>query len=390
MKRAEELLEKYNLGTVTSEERALVETWYNKQKPILPSLNSAELEEEHLLGRQRLQDALKKQQVRRIWKSISFAASLLLFVGLAWFLYSTSSSSEEEVVLANLLPDKNTAILTLENGQQITLSEGYGGEISHQEGVLIKQTVDGEVVYVSNDDNTSSNTPSYHTIETPVGNQFKVVLPDGSRVYLSSSSKLRYPVRFSSDRREVELTGQAHFEIVPAYIKSKTEKTSSRERASFIVKARNQEVEVLGTEFSITAYDDDEFVETALLEGSVRVAVDGATTGLVLKPGQMAVNDVRSSKMEIKEFDLLNIKAWQEGYFIFDNENIKDIMKKLARWYGFQVEYVGSMGGMAFQGNYSRTRDIKQLLKTMELGKNLEFQVIDKNKERRIVVKRKN
>src|SRR5690606_5645939 len=148
--------------------------------------------------------------------------------------------------------------------------------------------------------------------------------------------------------------------------------------------------EVLGTQFSVNAYEDDEFIETALLEGSVKVRIAETDKEVLLKPGQKAINGGQGVPLAVEEFDVTDLKAWKEGYFIFNNENIKDIMKKLARWYGFEVEYVGDMRDVAFQGNYLRTRDVKHLLKTMEMANSLQFKIIDKNGERRIIVQRKN
>lgn len=393
MKRAEELLEKYNLGTATPEEKAIVESWYLKYKTSPSDLKPTDLLEEHRLGLEKLRRSLRENKTKRLWLSISIAACFLLFMGLGWFvLNSEEKATRKEILVSNLLPETNSAILTLADGKKIVLSEDNIGEIVDNGNVSISQTADGQLIYTVIDDGKGkvSANDTYNTIETPRGNQYKVVLPDGSLVFLSSASKLRYPVRFSEKDRRVELIGQAHFEIVPAYSSSKGTHLSKRHKLPFIVKSGNQEVEVLGTQFSVNAYQDNEFIETALIEGEVKVRIVGTGAEMLLKPGQKAINGVHTAKLKIEEFDVTDLQAWKEGYFIFNNENIKDIMKKLARWYGFEVEYVGDMRDVAFQGNYLRTRDVKHLLKTMEMANSLQFKIIDKNGERRIIVQRKN
>jgi len=391
MKRAEELIEKYNSGIATPEEKAIVESWYLKYKTPPSDLKPTDLLEEHRLGLEKLQYSLQEHKTRRFWWPVSIAAGLLLVMGLGWFAMNSEKKVNKEQFASNLLPETNSAILTLANGKKIVLSEDNIGEIAAEARVNISQTADGQLVYtVVDHDKEKPADGAYNTIETPRGNQYRIVLPDGSQVFLSSASKLRYPVRFSEKERGIELTGQAHFEIVPAYSSStKGAHPSKRNKVPFIVKAGNQEVEVLGTQFSVNAYEDDEFIETALLEGSVKVRIAETDKEVLLKPGQKAINGGQGVPLAVEEFDVTDLKAWKEGYFIFNNENIKDIMKKLARWYGFEVEYVGDMRDVAFQGNYLRTRDVKHLLKTMEMANSLQFEIIDKNDERRIIVRRK-
>lgn len=392
MKRAEELIERYNSGTATPEEKAVVESWYLKYKTSPSDLKPTDLLEEHKLGLEKLQYSLREHKTKRLWLPISIAASLLLVMGLGWFFMNSENKLQEEQLVSNLLPETNAVILTLANGKKLTISEDNIGEIVTEDHFSISQTADGQLIYTAIDDGKEKVSASdiYNTIETPKGNQYKVVLPDGSHVFLSSASKLRYPVRFSEKERRVELIGQAHFEIVPAYSTSKTSSSSRSNRIPFIVKAGNQEVEVLGTQFNVSAYEDDETMETALIEGAVKVSIVGTDAEVFLKPGQKSINAAHGTKLRVEEFDITDLRAWKEGYFIFNNENIKDIMKKLARWYGFEVEYVGDMTDIAFQGNYLRTRDVKHLLKTMEMANSLQFDILDTNNERRIIVKRKN
>jgi len=390
MKRAEELLEKYNSGTATPEEKAIVESWYLKYKTPPSDLKPTDLLEEHRLGLEKLQHTLREKKSIKFKLPISIAACLLLFMGI-WFVMNSEKNVNEEQFVSNLLPETNSAILTLASGKKVAISEGNIGEIAGEEYVSISQTADGQLIYTITDEGKGKapTDDAYNTIETPKGNQYKVVLPDGSHVFLSSASKLRYPVRFSEKERRVELIGQAHFDIVPAYSTSKTSSSSRSNRIPFIVKAGNQEVEVLGTQFNISAYQDDKVIETALIEGAVKVSIAGTSAEVLLKPGQKAINALHGN-LSVEEFDITDLAAWKEGYFIFNNESIKDIMKKLSRWYGFEVEYVGDMTDIAFQGNYLRTRDVKHLLKTMEMANSLQFEIIDKNDERRIIVKRKN
>lgn len=388
MKKAEELLKKYNDGTASAKEKAIVESWYLNYKTPPSNLKSEELQEEYQMGLKKLHESLEERKAIRLWPRLAIAASLMICVGLGWLLFrSEDKAVMENTPIAVLLPETNSAVLTLADGTQVRIQDGNIGEIAEEHGIKISQTADGQLLYTVVDAGKGELTDHYNTIETPTGNQYTVVLPDGSKVWLSSASKLRYPVHFSEKERKVALAGEAYFEVKPSYSSKNTRKIP------FIVSSGHQDVEVLGTAFNISAYEEDRTVKTALVEGSVRVSLQGNSghsRGTLLKPGQMSVTAMNSGEIQVVDIDVDDIKAWREGYFIFNNENIKDIMKKLAKWYGFAVEYRGDMSGVEFQGNYLRTRNLNHLLETMEMTNKVKFEINTENKERRVVVKRNN
>ncbi|QBQ40654.1 FecR family protein [Sphingobacterium psychroaquaticum] len=377
MKNAKEILDRYNAGTATAEEIAIVESWYLKYKTPPSDLLVSDLLEEEEMGLQRLRAATAKKRHIRLWKPIAAAAILLLGVG--W--WALHKFDREPAAATEMLAGGESAILTLADGKKIALSTENIGKLLQDESVQIQQSAEGELVYTLSEKEQAHSPSSFNTIETPKGVQYKIVLPDRSVVYLSALSRLRYPVGFSKEERKVELTGQAHFEV--STIGAEGHKTP------FVVQAGQQVIEVLGTQFNVCAYAGDGFIETALLEGKVKVSVKGSRKEVFLKPGQLARQDIGTQKLTVEEVDVNDLQAWKEGYFIFNNENIKDIMRKLSRWYGFEVEFVGPMNDISFQGNYQRTRDVRYLLKTLELSNNVHFEFIESKNERRVVVTRK-
>lgn len=363
MKNAKELLDKYLSGEATSEEKALVETWY-LQEGLPPSdLSQQQLQEEHDLGLKALQTQISP--VRRIWPRWAAAAAVLLCVGTAAF-YMTSTKQHAQpgvtaqVTEADIPAGSNKAVLTLSNGKKISLTDAAQGSLAREYGVSAEKTADGELVYAS-DDATAAN--EYHTITTPAGGQYQVTLPDGSHVWLNAASSLRYPVKFAQQARQVELSGEAYFEV--------SRQAGGR---SFIVQTGGQQVEVLGTHFNISGYTNDAAIKTTLLEGSVRVR-NNPGNAVLLKPGQMAVNNQAQGAIRVTAADVEDVMAWKNGLFIFNNEHIRDIMTKLARWYDIDVAYEGDMTGVAFQGNYQRSRSLVNLLKTIEQTNSIRFKI---------------
>lgn len=359
MKNAKELLDKYLSGEATSEEKALVETWYLQQELPPSSLSQQQLQEEYDRGLEALQTQLSP--VRRIWPRVAAAAAILLCVGTAVF-YMTSGKRHIQpevtarVTEADLPPGSNKAVLTLSNGKKISLSDAAPGSLAGEYGLSAEKTADGELVYTAGND---ADLHEYHTISTPAGGQYQVTLPDGSRVWLNAASSLRYPMRFAQQSRQVELSGEAYFEV------------NKHAGQNFIVQTGGQQVEVLGTHFNINGYTNEAAITTTLLEGSVSIR-NNSGSKVLLKPGQMAVNN---GAIRVAAADVDDVMAWKNGLFIFNNEHIRDIMTKLARWYDIEVEYEGDMSGVAFQGNYQRSRNLVNLLKTIEQTNSVRFKI---------------
>lgn len=266
------------------------------------------------------------------------------------------------VTEADIPAGSNKAVLTLSSGKQISLTDAKPGSLAREYGLPAEKTADGELVYTAGD---AAATDEYHTITTPVGGEYHVTLPDGSRVWLNAASSLRYPVKFVQQARQVELSGEAYFEV--------NKQMGQTGRRPFIVQTGGQQVEVLGTHFNISAYAN-EAIKTTLLEGSVSVR-NNPGSAVLLKPGQMAVNNQAHGPIRVAVADVEDVMAWKKGLFIFNNEHIRDIMTKLARWYDIDVEYEGDMSGVAFQGNYQRSRNLVNLLKTIEQTNRIRFKI---------------
>ncbi|MFD1628327.1 FecR family protein [Pseudopedobacter beijingensis] len=396
MKKADELLDRYHSGEATPEEKAIVESWYLKSKKGASDLKHEVLLEDYEKGRKRLHQQIGYQEKRiiKLWPRVAIAASLLMGLTIGFYFFNSKSNTEpaQEFVSGTSVKESSEVILTLANGKRINLNDDNVGQVAEEEGLNIKQTSDGQLIYTVIDGGKGDNQSNYNIIETPVGMQYTVILPDGSKIWLSSASKLRYPTHFSGKERKVELSGEAYFEVKSVY--ASAGKNASTKKVPFIVTSGNQTVEVLGTQFNISAYKDDAVIKTALLEGAVKVSLKdkkNISSEVFLKPGQMALNKLNNSALEINNVDVEDVLAWREGYFIFNNENIRDIMKKVSRWYGFEVEYQGDMSDVEFQGNYLRTRNLSNLLEMLEMTNKVKFKILQKNSlERRVLVIRKN
>ncbi len=316
----------------------------------------------------------------RLWYQLGVAASILLLIVTSLFFYTNRTPVNklalkvvESKKAAVILPGDNKAILTLSDGTKIILEDAKNGILANQAGISIQKTSDGELLYsFSNSANTVSPETKenviYNKIETPIGGKYQVNLPDGSKVWLNSSSSLRFSALFNGHTREVELSGEAYFDV------------SKNKGKPFRVITKDQIVEVLGTQFNINSYSDEGPIKTTLIEGSVKIIYKDKV--VLLSPGQQF--QPKELVSAVVEADTEEVVAWKDGYFVFKNEDIKSIMRKLSRWYNVEVSYSGNIPEVGFGGNISRSKDISEVLDVLQLTNAIHFKV----EGRRITVMR--
>ena len=317
----------------------------------------------------------------RAWYQVGVAASILAMLTVGLYFY-TNRTIDTQLVLSEsqnikekpiIKPGGDKAVLTLSDGSKIILEDAKKGLLANQAGVSIQKTADGELLYsfAKNLNSVSEALPEeviYNKIETPYGGKYQINLPDGSKVWLNSASTLRFPALFSGNTREVELNGEAYFDV------------AKNPNKPFKVITKDQIVEVLGTQFNINSYSDEETFKTTLIEGSVKIIYKDRV--VLLSPGQQFQPNMKSSK--VIEADTEEVTAWKNGYFLFKDEDIRSIMRKISRWYNVEVNYSGNIPDVGFGGNISRSKDINEVLNVLQLTNAVHFKV----EERRITVMR--
>jgi transmembrane sensor len=357
--KAQQLLDKYLSGNCSPHEKTLIESWYNSTVVNQEDSRTAidyDLMRERILNNLPINNQFKR---KRLWLPYAAAAMLVITLGTGLFFYFYKSTAS--YYANDVKPGGNKAILTLANGKQIVLTNAHNGKLAEQGNATVQKTAEGYLAY-----NTGKTVPEsavvFNTINTPRGGQYWVTLADGSRVLLNAASSLKYPVAFTGATRQVELTGEAYFEV------------AHNKAQPFIVKTLHQQVQVLGTHFNVNSYDDEESTNTTLLEGSVKVTTDVTTAMLV--PGEQAVLNDKDNKIKLQQADLENIMAWKNGDFVFKEESLASIMRKVSRWYDVDVVYADTQKqNAAFGGWVSRSKNISAVLKVIELTGKVHFKV---------------
>ena len=382
---AKSLLEKYIAGTCSEEECATVEAWYaqwNEGSAVLP-------EEKLELAMKRIQERLPTAQdesrtltaphkenypVKIKWTSWAAAAAIILSTSFGIWFYNNNQpdkvSMAKNTGAKDILPGKNTAVLTLSNGKSIKLSDAKSGividanQLSYNDGTEVESS--------------SQTNNELLTATTPRGGQYQFTLPDGTHIWLNAASTLKFPSSFKSEpTRMVRLIGEGYFEV--AKDKSKP----------FIVESNGQKVTVLGTHFNINSYPDQKDTKTTLLEGSVRVSslqetevrqahtskglIDHELDNITLKPNEQAI--LTNNTLQIRSVDVKEVIAWKNGYFIFNGEKLDNIMEQISKWYDIDVIFQDQIQKVSFTGIISRTKNISAVLEAIAETGNVHFKI---------------
>lgn len=349
---------------------------HDEAKGILPTLSDAERADlkQRMKARVDAHRSSGKGRTVRLQQWHYAAASIVLACCLAaawWWVERDRPAVMATPMVADLEPGSDRAQLILADGRTILLDEQEEGLLAAEGGIQIRKQADGSVVYA---DGQGSGEGAPNQLVVPRGGRYAITLPDGTRVWLNADSRLTYPAGFHGDRREVELSGEAYFEVAH---------DASR---PFVVRVRDARVKVLGTRFNIRAYGTRP-LETTLVEGVVAFNRGGASR--VLKPGEQAVAGTDGALAVVKA-NLERVMAWHEGYFYFEDTPIQDIMEELGRWYDAEIQYVGDFSDLRFGGMVSKAERISTILNIMERTDQLQFRIEQSSgKGRRVTVMKK-
>jgi transmembrane sensor len=280
-------------------------------------------------------------------------ACVLVIAVAVYMVWIHNKKTEEPPVVRTKDPQelpagRERAVLTLSDGRTLILDSSGRGEVAKEGGMSIEKNEEGEVVYKG-----TETAMRYNTISTPRGGQYQVVLGDGTKVWLNAESSLKFPAGFNGEQRNVELRGEAYFEV-------------AKDAAHpFFVKilapwGDGGRVEVLGTHFNIDAYGDEGVVKTTLLEGRVKMELNDSSREL--SPGEQSKS---RAGIEVIKTDVDEAVAWKKGKFLFRNATVHTIGEQIKRWYDVEVEYRGEVR-QHFNTEADRSLSLPQLLKGLE------------------------
>ncbi|WP_316820015.1 FecR family protein [Pedobacter gandavensis] len=380
------LIEKYINGTCTVEEREQLLTWYRSQQkqtvewPATVGMDESAVYQRIYSGIEQRIDAAKPlihklhpasevaintNQIRLNrhtfgWKKIAAAAAIVLTSSIGIYmnhLHAPASSNQQLVFKNEVKPGGDKAILKLADGTEVVLDGTKSTKLTQRGDIDFSQSKNGQLVYNKHAANTSlaPEDLKYNTVSTPKGGQYRIVLPDGTKVWLNAASSIRFPTMFQTGERRVNISGEVYFEV------------TKNKHQPFLVLANTQRLEVLGTKFNINAYEDQSQISTTLAEGSIKIGRIQQDDSQILKPGQQALlNTKDESPLRITTADMEEALAWKNEIFVFNNTPTKEVMKQMERWYNVEVVYRTEVPNLHFTGVIPRDSKLSTFLKVLE------------------------
>ena len=368
------LICKERITGLDDSERRQLDSWRNESKEgeriflNLQKISTEELEKRYdeVDVDMKWKDFKKRQQQgrRNIRVGVTVAASICLLITSGLWLW-LGGAREEGVVLAEQ-GRQNNVCLVLSTGEVVDISNAEQDEVKLDKGTKLYS---GNRLEYVRPDSLHKKELEFNQLIIPKGTFYHLVLSDGTKVWLNADSKIKYPVSFGKDKREVSLHGEGYFEVA---------KDSTR---PFIVSTDKMDVKVLGTTFDVNTYEDEGKSFVVLVEGLVEVSA-GKGESRIITPGHMVeVNmyDVQA-KIQVSKCDTEHYVAWKNGNFSFRNASLTEILKRVSRYYDVTVIREQVFEEEYYTGDVSSDVSLESLLAVIESSTSVSFKV-----ERKIV-----
>ncbi len=374
-----ELIARHLTETLNDEEQRILEEWVNESSENQALFRRLCHGEEQKLHAQKSKQYSNRQGCKELSRKIQhtkrkhyllqitrYAALIAVPLIVAFLFIQWPSKPESHVVsetLSPIIPGEKRAVLTLADGSVIDLKSSEETWIEEKDGTAIR--IDStSLTYKAKSQTATVHQTAFNKIETPRGGEYALTLSDGTKVYLNSMSTLRFPVQFSDEKREVELLGEALFDVKKGTI-------------PFIVKTNGTLIEVLGTTFNVSSYEGEEYQAT-LVKGAVKIHTAQGESQL-LKPSQQACIGTANQKIEVRQVDTSMYTSWVNGKIHFKDQSLEQIMKQLSRWYDMKVIYKDeSLKQLRFGCNINRYKEIAPFLELLEQTGNVKISINEK------------
>ena len=369
----ETLILKYLQGKLAEEEKRQLDEWLkddrnkklfsrlvNKQRILvkMERLDEYDWEKSWKVMEKKLHERKKFS-----WKYWGMVASLLGIVLLGtWVFMEKNEKKSPVVVMRGVEPGGVFAELVLPDGKIVELNKDSNNLFLGESGKVLRN--ENGVLFLTQD-SVQLQKVGYSEIRTPRGGEYQVVLPVNSIVWLNADSKLRFPLTFSGKERRVFASGELYFQVAKDSL------------SPFRIEVEGlYEVEVLGTEFNVRAYSDLPSA-TTLVDGRVLIRDKG--TKVVLKPGEQAVKG-KHGEVVVREVDVAPYIAWKQGYFLFEDERLEDILNELARWYDVNIFFENSsVREERFSVDMPRHESFEEVLRLIEQTRSIQIEIEGNN-----------
>ena len=278
------------------------------------SLSQAQLQVKEKIEHRLLSYKNRKKRIA-YYVSAAAAIALLLIISTLFILNQSDYRTEKIMVLGNTVQDNEIQLFTgdevvnLNNNSTLNMSESGNS-------VIIQDSMSQKKIKLQD-----------HTINKliiPYGKRSSLILADGSKVWLNSGTEIEFPSVFASKTREIKVKGEIYIEV-------------SKRKEPFIVHTFNSQIQVFGTSFNVSAYEDEERESVVLVEGSIQVKSNANNASLILSPGQMA--EISAGNIKSKEVNVSEYIGWKDGFMQFNKVPLDEVLRKVGRYYNVEFKY---------------------------------------------------
>lgn len=365
------LLDCYRLKKCSESELSELNAWYH-------ALNHGSKDMDDWLsetgGEQKLTDQAFidfkqhiKTPVKINYHRIAVAAALIVMASAGYFLLNSRGKDvsiriyQPSHAKMDIAPGGNKATLILSDGKAIVLTSAKLGKLATQGNTLVNQHADSSISYNSAHRSFEGREVQYNTLITPRGGKYTLTLSDGTEVTLDAASSIKFPVAFNGTERRVIMSGQAYFKVM------------HNAKSPFYVVTKGHVIKDLGTEFNVNSYEDEPNLKVTLAEGLVQVSNSRSNASLI--PGQQALVNNYQQDIAVREVNVGDVVAWKNGWFVFRNESIINVLKQAGRWYDVDIQYEGKAITKKFGGSISKYKNISELLENLKITGGINYRI---------------
>ena len=378
-----ELIAKKNKGVISPSELNELEKWIDEKDEHLAVYKKA-TDQQALLDKLEIYSLFNTEEV---WQSIDeklfdsktisffprtfmrYAAilvPLMVAIGISWYYINKPEEPTLVHIDETVKPGTQKATLVLADGERIDLEDkNVFSEL--EQGDIKVTNKQNSLFYQALEKVKPKVTQIFNELITPRGGTYSITLSDATEVILNAGSTLRFPVDFSDSVRKVYLEGEAHFKV-------------SHNGSPFIVACNDMDVEVLGTTFNVSAYDDEPEIKATLVEGKIKVAWESGdiSDSRILDPDDQAILSKNDRNIKIDEVNTSVYTSWTQGKFEFNKDNLEVVMKRLARWYDFEYEFENpNAKNYHFTARINNDETISSILDMLEMTTDVKFEFKD-------------
>lgn len=377
---AEELVEEICKGGVNNTYSSRLNDWKIKQPELYKQISaqselaekiafyeSVDVETAHRNIRKRIFKNRRRNLFIRIG-GIAAMLAILLTIGSLIFLSDEPHLKDDIPVWAKTIPGSEKSMIVTSDNQFVRLDNPM---LVVQKGQIINGKGDGKIqIAIKNEQKTELN-----KLDVPAGGEHSLTLADGSLVKVNSATELWFPTDFGQKTRQVQLQGEAYFQI-----------KQDRNHPFIVSLPHNLKVKVTGTTFNVNAYKEEKEINIALVEGSIDIMKDSEIL-VSLTPGQLFTYQKDTQEYEVAQTDVSNQTDWTSDIFIFRDESIDNIMRKLSRWYNVEINVNHEIKDIRYTGILSRKQPLNETLEALRMTNELDFNIQENKKVKILEIK---